>query len=93
MPSFGYQPLKFDVRDVPVPAHFAPFAWEYRHGYGMGLEKDGVVNPVSHRANTEERIATDRWYGPREAWFAGYKAGKRVRRGPAQLKTRGASHA
>lgn len=76
-PNAGYQPLKFDVRNILVPSQWQDCPFEYRHGYGMGLERDGVNNPVSHKTQNEaqSRGETD----PREAWFAGYRAGKRAR--------------
>lgn len=65
----GSSPLKIDVRNVPVPDKWAKACcqFEYRHGYGKGLEKDGVACPISH-------IGEDSG-ARRGAWFAGYKAG------------------
>jgi hypothetical protein len=71
----GYSQLKFDVREVPVPARWtlACCQFEYRHGYGKGLEKDGVFCPVSHTGEDRMQRAA--------AWWAGYAAGKAERRG------------
>lgn len=67
----GYEPLKFDVRSVPVPIKWKGYEFEYRHGYGKGLERDGVMNPVTHHLGNYDR---------RRAWFAGYATGKKTRK-------------
>lgn len=79
----GYSQLRVDVRHVPVPAKWAGCEYEYKHGYGKGLERDGVVNPVPHRrvAMPDTLTGDDSESLPRRsAWFAGYKAGKKARR-------------
>lgn len=69
----GYSPLKFDVRHVVVPDEWRGCEFEYRHGFGKGLERDGVYNPVSHRATHAARELF--LPNPRLAWYAGYQAG------------------
>ena len=78
----GYSRLRVDVRAVPVPERWVGCEYEYRHGFGKGLERDGVYNPVPHRKvpMRDPLTGTDDGYVPRrEAWFAGYKAGKAQR--------------
>ena len=74
----GWAPLKFDVRDIAVPEKWQGCDYEYRHGYGTGLERDGATNPISHRAESE--AVRDDLPRPRSAWRAGYEAGKKARR-------------
>ena len=79
----GYSRLKFDVKDVVVPPRWAGCEYEYKHGFGKGLERDGVFNPVPHRRVEMPDVLTGEDDGRlprREAWFAGYRAGKMLRK-------------
>lgn len=79
--SSGYSKLRVDVRAVPVPETWRGCEYEYRHGYGRGLERDGVLNPVPHRpVVVPDRDGHESTLPRRKAWYAGYEAGKKARR-------------